>query len=180
MCIPNLGYKRYIRFCPECAKEDREKYGETFWHRAHQIQRIRVCPKHRCFLENTDIAISAKMSPGLRDAEGLVPEQQEVRICENDREIEFTQYVIDVMQEPIDLDNPMLVGKYLHSCLSSEYVSNSGLVRNITKLYEDYNIFYDTGMLIMPQSYMQKIFNGYQYDPCTTWVRKDICDCKNI
>ena len=90
MCMPKLGYTRYLRYCPECAKEDREKHGETYWHREHQIQKIRVCPKHRCFLENSEIAISAKTSPGLHDAESNVPDNGETRICNSDREIEFT------------------------------------------------------------------------------------------
>ena len=131
MCMPVLNESRYIRYCPECAKEDREKYGETYWHREHQIPKIRVCPKHRCFLENSEIEISAKTSPGLHDAENNVPENKEPRVCNSDREIEFTQYVIDVMREPIDLKNPLSIGKYLHSRLGSEYASNSGLVRNI-------------------------------------------------
>ena len=29
MCMPLLNESRFIRYCPECAKEDREKYGET-------------------------------------------------------------------------------------------------------------------------------------------------------
>lgn len=164
MCMPNLGYTRYIRYCPECVKEDRERYGETYWHREHQISRIRVCPKHRCFLKNSEIVISAKNSPGLHDAENNVPEQIETTICDNDREIDFTQYVMDVMREPIDLENSLSIGKFLHSRLSSNYTSNSGLVRNITKLYEDYLSFYGEEMPIMGFSYMQKIFNGYYYD----------------
>ena len=165
MCIPLLNESRYIRYCPECAKADREKYGETYWHREHQIPRIRVCPKHRCFLENSEIAISAKTTPALHDAENNVPENTEPRECNSDREIEFTQYVIDVMHEPIDLENPLSVGKYLHSRLGNEYASDSGLVRNITKLYEDYCLFYGAEMSTMALSYLQKIFNGYLYDP---------------
>ena len=165
MCIPLLNESRYIRYCPECAKADREKYGETYWHREHQIPRIRVCPKHRCFLENSEIAISAKTTPALHDAENNVPENTEPRECNSDREIEFTQYVIDVMHEPIDLENPLSVGKYLHSRLGNEYASDSGLVRNITKLYEDYCLFYGAEMPTMALSYLQKIFNGYLYDP---------------
>ena len=165
MCIPLLNESRYIRYCPECAKADREKYGETYWHREHQIPRIRVCPKHRCFLENSEIAISAKTTPALHDAENNVPENTETRECNSEREIEFTQYVIDVMHEPIDLENPLSVGKYLHSRLGNEYASDSGLVRNITKLYEDYLSFYGKEMPTMALSYLQKIFNGYLYDP---------------
>ena len=29
MCMPTTGEKRYMRYCPICALEDREKYGEN-------------------------------------------------------------------------------------------------------------------------------------------------------
>lgn len=165
MLLPNLGYAQYIRYCPECAKEDRARYGETYWHREHQIPKIRVCPTHRCFLENSEISKSSKASPRLYDAENNVPYNSEIRICNSDREIEFTQYVIDVMHEPIDLENPLSIGKFLHSRLGAEYTNNSGLIRNMSKLYEDYLSFYGDEMPIMTSTYLQKIFNGYFYDP---------------
>lgn len=163
MCIPIFNEPRYIKYCPECAKEDREKYGETYWHRSHQIPRIRVCPKHRCFLENSEIPVSSKMSPGLYDAENIIAKKLKARICGNEKEINFTQYIIDVMREPIDLDTSLPIGTFLHSNLKSEYISNSGLVRSISKLYEDYLEFYKD-MPTMELSYMQKIFNNYRYD----------------
>ena len=164
MCLPTNTEKRYLRYCPRCADEDRIKYGETFWHREHQIQKIRVCPQHKCFLECSNIAISSKVAPGLHDAESSIPKQQPLRICNNSREIDFSQYVIDVMNEPIDFENATLVGRYLHSCLNSNYANKTGLVRNITKLYEDYLDFYTDDLSVMTPSYLQKIFNGYAYD----------------
>ena len=163
MCIPLLNEPRYIRYCPECAKEDREKYGETYWHRSHQIPRIRVCPKHKCFLENSEIPASSKSSPGLYDAENNILTELKTKICKNETELTFAQYVIDVMREPIDLGTSVPIGTFLHSNLKSEYISNSGLVRNISKLYEDYLAFYKD-MPTMELSYMQKIFNNYRYD----------------
>lgn len=163
MCIPLLNEPRYIRYCPECVKEDRDKYGETYWHRSHQIPRIRVCPRHKCFLENSEIPVSSKSSPGLYDAENNIPNELKTRICTNEIEIAFTQYVIDVMREPIDLGAFVPIGTFLHSNLKSEYTSKSGLVRNISKLYEDYLEFYKD-MPTMELSYMQKIFNNYRYD----------------
>lgn len=42
-----------FRFCPICVKEDREKVGETYWRRVHQITGIEVCPDHATFLEQS-------------------------------------------------------------------------------------------------------------------------------
>lgn len=119
--------------------------------------------QHRCFLENSEIPVSSKSSPGLYDAENNIPKELKTRICENEREIAFTQYVIYVMSEPIDFSNPLPIGTFLHSQLKNEYICKSGLVRNISKLYEDYLEFYKS-MPTMELSYMQKIFNDYRYD----------------
>lgn len=155
--------KRYLRYCPECAKEDRAKYGETFWHRAHQIQRVRVCSKHRCCLENSDVIMGHNGTTRLRDAESHVPKDGEFRGCEDEKELEFTQYVMDVMKEPLDLEGSLPIGKFLHSKLGSEYVSESGLVRNTGRLHQDYVKFFD-GMPVMNVTYLDEIFDGRYFD----------------
>lgn len=164
MCLPILKEKRYIRYCSVCAKEDRENYGETYWHREHQIPRIDICTKHKCYLENSIIETSSKTSPGLYDAESYVPQESETCICKNERKLAFTEYVINVFHQPIDLCNTLSIGKFLHSHLGKGYLNESGLVRNISKLYKDYLAFYGNEIPTMPLSYMQKIFNGYIFD----------------
>lgn len=39
-----------IKMCPECIKEDIEKYGEPYIHRAHQLSGVCVCHKHHTIL----------------------------------------------------------------------------------------------------------------------------------
>lgn len=163
MNLPILKERRYLRFCPECAKEDREKYGETYWHREHQIPRVRVCPKHRLFFDNSSIPIHSKTTLGLFDAESNVPENAVYRFCENEREIEFTQYVLEVFRQPVDIQTDFSINTFLHAKLKPEYKNKSGIIRNMESFYQDYTRFYDD-MPTMSQTYMQKIFNGYMYD----------------
>lgn len=47
----------YLRFCPRCVVEDRERFGETYWHRIHQVPGVEVCPAHEVFLEDTHFHI---------------------------------------------------------------------------------------------------------------------------
>ena len=54
--IPKAKRQRFLRYCPMCVNMDRDKYGETYWHRAHQMQSVDICPVHFCVLQNTDIA----------------------------------------------------------------------------------------------------------------------------
>ncbi|MEL4026667.1 TnsD family transposase [Lysinibacillus endophyticus] len=46
---------KYLRFCPKCMKEDKEKYGEHYWHRSHQIPGIHCCLKHLSLLYNSAV-----------------------------------------------------------------------------------------------------------------------------
>jgi hypothetical protein len=44
---------RFIRFCPECVKEDKANHGELYWRRLHQVPCVLVCPQHKKVLLNS-------------------------------------------------------------------------------------------------------------------------------
>lgn len=163
VCVPTNKEKRFLRYCPVCATEDRKEFGETYWHREHQLQKIKACPKHQCYVVESAVGIGARNSPGLFDAESQVPNKPNIRTCENKKELAFSQYVIDVFHEPIDILSPLPVGRYLRSKLGKEYLNETGLVKSVTQLYADYVDFFD-GMPVMSQTYMDKLFNGYHFD----------------
>lgn len=41
-----------LRFCPECVRADRAAFGETYWHRLHQLRGVDSCYHHQVFLED--------------------------------------------------------------------------------------------------------------------------------
>lgn len=47
----------FLRFCKECMQEDKEMYGELYWHRSHQLSGIHCCLKHFTPLYNSDIKV---------------------------------------------------------------------------------------------------------------------------
>lgn len=51
----SLTQNRQFRFCPECIKDDMRRYGETYWHRVHQITEVLICPKHKVPLYNSRV-----------------------------------------------------------------------------------------------------------------------------
>lgn len=48
--------KDTLCYCPACACDDRKKYGETYWHRIHQIRGITVCEKHGTVIKSSGIS----------------------------------------------------------------------------------------------------------------------------
>lgn len=162
------GEKRFLRYCPECVKEDREIYGETYWHRIHQMPDVNVCSKHGCYLQESRVPLNAKSSPNLIPAEQEI-EDTEVLYCNNGRELELANYITSVFLAPMDYKKTDNIGIFLHEKLPRKYLSDSGLVRSITEFYEDYKNFYKKTPSIMKEANMQKIFNGYR------WSCYDIC-----
>ncbi len=56
-----LGYrfwtKEYLYYCPECVRNDRREYGETYWHMIPQLPGVTVCPIHMVPLEKSDLLV---------------------------------------------------------------------------------------------------------------------------
>ena len=156
-----VNYKRYLRYCPLCAGEDRRQYGETYWHREHQIVHVDICPKHRCRLVNSVIPIRSKTTPGLFPAETEVKYDMEPEFCENGKLVDFIRYVLEVFRQPVDMESDVPVGSFLHSMLDEQYVSESGARVYSTKLYEDYMDFFRAICEPMNFSSFQKIYNNY-------------------
>ena len=48
-------YSRLRRFCPFCARDELERFGETYWHRAHNLPGVLACSTHGVLLQVTSI-----------------------------------------------------------------------------------------------------------------------------
>lgn len=46
ICAGKVKFAPWLRFCRQCLTRDIESYGETYWHRAHQLPGVLVCPEH--------------------------------------------------------------------------------------------------------------------------------------
>lgn len=46
------------KYCPACYREDKERYGEPYWHREHQIPLMPLCPTHGSQLVQYEISFS--------------------------------------------------------------------------------------------------------------------------
>ena len=143
LAIPVRKNVRTLRYCPVCVAEDRKKYGETYWRRGYQIESIRVCPVHRCYLQSTEVILSGKATPAFITAEEVIPENREVVSCNNELELKLEKYIIEVFQSKIDMENQVSVGAFLHTRLeNTKYLSLHGEQRNIGKLHQDFTKYY--------------------------------------
>lgn len=134
---------KYVRYCPLCAIDDRKNYGETYWHREHQMQGVNICDIHGCYLNESNLIISGKTSPTLVAAEELVPSSSEIILCKNELERKFAKYVTDVFKSDINMKSIVLSGDFLHSRMSgTKYRSVRGQQRNIALFHADFTEYY--------------------------------------
>ena len=167
LCLQKRGKVRYLRYCPVCAKEDRERYGETYWHRSHQLLGNDVCTEHHCMLKNTNIIISSVPTPAFLNAEEIVPQRSTVDKIENELECQLADYVNAVFQADMDMQTDIPIGVFLHSKLEyTEYVSVRGEQRNLKLLHQDFTEYYKTLSYEQFLEYwqMQKVFNNRRFN----------------
>lgn len=141
--IPKNKNKRFMRYCPLCAKEDREEHGETYWHRIHQMPGVDICPVHFCKLLDSNLEISSKVSPCLISAENIIPKNNNMSISENQLECNVAKYMLDVFIADVDMESDVSVGDFLHSRMqNTKYLSPRGEQRNIAVLHSDFSEYY--------------------------------------
>lgn len=183
LAIPKNQEKkgRFLKYCPLCAEEDRKKYGETYWHRKHQISGLQTCALHGCYLCESEIPITKKSAPGFRDAESAVSEQERPCMCEQERQLSFAKYLYAVFDAEVDMDGSVPVSDFLKLYLKNYQRSDSGASFNLEKMYGDYRKFCEDlpgkGMAgdfhgktgSSTQVHLQKLLNGAR------WNFLDVC-----
>lgn len=55
------GTVHFRRVCPQCVREDFEQYGESYWHRVHNLPGVLTCVRHGCALSSTPIAATGEL-----------------------------------------------------------------------------------------------------------------------
>ena len=165
-------HRQWLRYCPLCVEADRERYGETYWHRVHQLDHIDICPIHGCYLHNSSVSITSKDSPSLIHAETIIPVQSVTENCSNSIELEIAKYVSQVFSTEPKIDNAATIGAYMHSKLeNTKYLSTRGKARFLSLLTHDYNEFFCMlpNLTTKEQWQIEKIFSNHRchtYDVC--------------
>jgi len=135
---------RCLRYCPMCAEHDREEYGETYWHRTHQMIGLNVCPEHGCYLMNSSVIISGRMPPMLRSAEDVIPISNLVTVA-HEVERRLAVYMGEVFHADVDMKSDVAVGQFLHSRMSNtKYRSVRGEQRNVKLFHADFTQYYES------------------------------------
>ena len=165
--------RKYMRYCPLCVFDDRNKYGETYWHRKHQLTGIDICLNHRCRLEDSTIGITSEsLRFQLVASETVIPLNLNVNYNVSELECRVAEYIFKIFEAPMDFENNVAIGKFLHSKLGgTPYTSARGEQVFARRLFADLSEFYKNLSQNTFQEwwYVQKVFcsqNFHTYDVC--------------
>lgn len=172
----NIGklahYKRtrFLRYCPLCANEDRQKYGETYWHRTAQIPEITICPQHNCCFRETDITMKNNMAITFYPAEILIPTSLTLQPRDNqDLPFKLSKYIQDIFFFPYK-PTSISVGDTLNYALfKAGYITPNGTHHHIKQLISDLNSFYSELSINFTKARLTAILsddNFISYDIC--------------
>lgn len=65
---------KMLRYCPECARDDRSEFGETYWHRIHQVPGVMVCVRHEALLRESVVPYrNARNKHAFITADSVIP-----------------------------------------------------------------------------------------------------------
>lgn len=140
--LPRTELEQNLRYCPLCIKEDRDIYGEAYWHRKHQIRNMYICLKHECRLIDSGITAKSDQTFTLFPAETSVKDA-EIRYTENPLEIAYIKYLSDIFDAPIDFENDIPISAVIYHFMSrTKYLKSSGKTRYTKQLADDMNVYY--------------------------------------
>lgn len=133
----------YLRYCPACAQEDWETYGETYWHRKHQLRGTTVCYKHGCLLEHS--TVSSKSEQGYM----LCPAEEYVvidipRYCDNPELLRYTRFITDVFDAPMDFERDIPISAVIYNAMAhTDYMKHTGRSRHTQRFADDLRAYYE-------------------------------------
>lgn len=139
--LPKFRGNNKLRYCSECVKEDRLKFGEAYFHIEHNIQNINYCSIHCCKLKNTNIEITKSKERNLIPLELVVEDLSTEYIDKDDINIKVVKYNVKSLLDNIDINSDDNIGDDLSRSLDKKYYRDK-YRKNCEKILEDLKVFY--------------------------------------
>ena len=164
--LPRGEADLYLRYCPLCSEEDRQQYGEVYWHRVHQLRNMQICPKHNCKLVDSAVVAKSEQTFTLCPAESYISDQKSI-IETDPLKIAFAKYMTDAFNAPVDFEQDIPISAVLyHGMRDTKYLKATGKTRYTKQLAEDITAYYkrlDIGS-IASMSQIQRVLLGDRFD----------------
>lgn len=143
---------RYTRLCPLCAEEDKEQFGECYWHRVHQLPYTDVCPHHNIHLLDLDKYLDKTISQNkFLSAEtlcNLIPVNKlERRVNSNELLLKVANDAFYLLQNCTNADLLSLEKRYFSFLIDKGFSSYKGRI-HITEVENGFCQYYSKDTLV--------------------------------
>lgn len=154
----------HLKYCPYCVAEDRKKYGETYWHRRHQIRGLNFCYKHGCRLSESNIEICQSRGKFVC-AENEIGNEAINANCSDFFKL-YAGYVINVLEQ--SNYKPCILGTYMELRAKETYSKARKKRVSLSELNRDFHKWKrETGIkgMFYGERYLYDIFSGKKRNP---------------
>lgn len=141
-----------LRFCPKCVDKDKDKIGETYWHRIHQIPGVIVCPMHKVFLMGSKAhQYLGRPSIGFSLAEDTVriSSVRNLDLSCRDHQIllRIACDAVWLLEHPaLGSDLSAIYNRYIRLLITRDLATYKGSIR-VNELLEEFNKYYSSTVL---------------------------------
>jgi hypothetical protein len=149
--VKQVKMPEHLRFCPLCVEDDKNEYGETYWHRLHQLPGVLVCPKHACFLEDSSLEWKRGIGNHFYSAEDYISRKKPRLLKQYNADHQVLIKLAEnaewlLCQNYISIGNDVIRDRYYNQLLKKELAYYNGRIRN-NKLFKAFQDFYSPALL---------------------------------
>lgn len=164
-----VKFSNYLKYCPQCCKEDIDRDGETYWRRLHQIPGVLYCKKHKSLLIESRVVTNDNTIDYICADEDIC----KISICEdieeksksffsiNSKYIEETEYLFNNNVQRKELD--FIIDFYIDKLRERKLASSNGNIymKEFQKEFGDY----------YSKEYLKLMQSNFDVDDETNWLR---------
>ena len=141
---PVIKENTHLRYCSKCVEEDRNNYGEAYFHIEHQLEKVKVCVHHHCKLLETKIFYGCKNQLILTPLEVCELEDKIEEVAVDSIEFRFSKYIYDFISCKFSFNSNIGFEKLLTDKLDDKYfLSGRRKRKNLDLIYDDLKVFYE-------------------------------------
>lgn len=123
--VANKGLKKQtLYYCPICAKEDYERYGEAYYHRNHQQYGVYICIKHNVRLKKVQPGDNSRISLNRLDYTKL--DMNVVKSHKHYEALYTLAYMLQFILDNSNVISPQMVNKKYNAILNEKGYKTRG------------------------------------------------------
>ena len=163
---PVVKENTHLRYCSKCVEEDRNRFGEAYFHIEHQLEKVKVCVHHHCKLLETKIFYGCKNQLILTPLEVCELDDKIEEVPIDSIELRFSKYIYEFLIYDFKIEANVGFEKLLTDRLDDKYFLSARRERkNLDLIYEDILKFYEGYELFsISRRRLAAILRGIEYN----------------